>query len=88
MPSAVTEPRHWRTREDPFHEHWSEIETLLVATPSLEAKTVVEVLHDRYPDRCDEGQLRTLQRRIRRWRAQRGGEREIVLAQRPPRGET
>jgi len=87
MPSAATEPRHWRTREDPFREHWSEIETLLVATPGLEAKTVFEVLHDRYPDRYDDGQLRTLQRRIRRWRAQSGGEREIVLAQRHVPGE-
>jgi hypothetical protein len=54
-------PRDWRTRPDPFEEHWPEIEAR--ATPELEAKTVFELLQEHYPGRYEEGQLRTLQRR-------------------------
>jgi hypothetical protein len=87
MPSATAKPRHWRTREDPFIEHWREIEAMLVAEPGLDAKTVFDALVDKYPGRYDDGQLRTLQRRIRRWRATSGGDREVVLAQRHVPGE-
>jgi hypothetical protein len=87
MPSAAAKARHWRTREDPFVEHWSEIEAMLVAAPGLEAKTIFDALAGKYPGQYDDGQLRTLQRRIRRFRAKSGGEREIVLAQRHIPGE-
>lgn len=87
MPSETARPRHWRTREDPFAGHWNEIEAMLVEAPGLEAKTVFEAMRDKYPEHYDDGQLRTLQRQIRRWRASSGGEREIVLAQRHVPGE-
>ena len=87
LPSALVQPRDWRTREDPFREHWSETEALLAASPTLEAKTLFEVLTETYPGRYEEGQLRTLQRRVRLWRAERGPEKEIVLAQHHRPGE-
>jgi hypothetical protein len=87
LPSAMTSPRDWRTRPDPFEEHWPEIEARLRDAPDLEAKTLFELLHDAYPGRYDEGQLRTLQRKIRRWRAAHGPEREVVLAQKHRAGE-
>jgi hypothetical protein len=87
LPSAMVQPRDWRTRPDPFEEHWPEVEARLRDTPELEAKTLFELLQDAHPGRYDDGQLRTLQRRVRQWRATHGPEREIVLAQQHRAGE-
>lgn len=87
LPSEMTMARQWRTREDPFAEHWSEIEERLRQTPELEAKTLFELLQEKYPDRYEPGQLRTLQRRVRQWRAEQGPDKEITLAQKHRPGE-
>ena len=87
LPSEMRAPRDWRTREDAFAEHWPQLEQLLIETPGLEAKTLFDMLVERYPGRYEEGQLRTLQRRVQRWRAERGPEQEVVLAQRHRPGE-
>lgn len=73
LPSELKEPRAYRTREDPFAEDWPAIEAQLEATPSLEAKALFEWLSDQHPGRYQTGQVRTLQRRIRRWRARHVG---------------
>jgi len=87
LPSQLVKERDWRTREDPFVEHWPEVEALLAVTPALEAKTLFEVLVEKYPGRYEEGQLRTLQRRVRSWRSERGPDKEVVLAQQHRPGE-
>lgn len=87
LPSTMGAPRDWRTRPDPFEEHWPDIEARLRATPELEAKTLFELLQEAHPGRYDEGQLRTLQRRVKRWRAAHGPERDVVLAQQHRPGE-
>ena len=87
LPSEMTKERDWRTREDPFAEHWPDVEALLKEAPGLEAKTLFEVLQEKHPERYEDGQLRTLQRRVRQWRAERGPEQEVVLAQRHRPGE-
>lgn len=87
LPSEMVKPRDWRTRPDPFAEDWPEIEQQLSETPALEAKTLFEVLQERRPEVYDAGQLRTLQRHVRQWRAERGPEKEIMLAQRHRPGE-
>lgn len=87
LPSEMAAPRDWRTRPDPFEEHWPEIEARLRATPELEAKTVFELLQEQHPGRYEDGQLRTLQRRIQRWRAAHGPEREVVFGQQHRPGE-
>jgi hypothetical protein len=87
LPSEMVEPRGWRTREDPFVEDWPEVEDLLVKSPGLEAKTLFELLMEKRPDRYEEGQLRTLQRRVKTWRAERGPDKEVVLAQQHRPGE-
>jgi hypothetical protein len=84
MPSATKTPRAWRTRADPFAEVWeAEIEPLLVEDKEgkLEAKTIFEDLVRRLPGKFEAGQLRTLQRRIRDWRAERGPEKEVFFPQ-------
>lgn len=80
-------PRSWRTREDPFAEDWAGIEAQLRKEPGLEAKTLFEDLQRRRPGRYEEGQLRTLQRRVKQWRAQEGPAREIFLPQQHRPGE-
>jgi hypothetical protein len=87
LPSAMVVPRDWRTRPDPFEEHWPEIEARLRATPELEAKTVFELLQEQHPGRYEDGQLRTLQRHVKRWRAAHGPDRDVVFAQHHRPGE-
>jgi len=74
--------RRWRTRTDPFGEVWQEeVLPLLRCTPGLTAVTVFEELQRRHPGRYELGALRTLQRRIRHWRALEGAERQVFFAQ-------
>jgi hypothetical protein len=87
LPSELREPRSWRTREDPFTEDWPWIVERLEAAPELEAKALFEHLVTAEPDRYQEGQLRTLQRRIKQWRAEHGPPKEIFLPQQHRPGE-
>lgn len=81
LPSQRAVPRAYRTRPDPFAAIWPEIEALLVQAPGLEAVTIFETLRARPDLVLADGQLRTLQRRIRRWRATHGPEREVMFPQ-------
>ena len=89
LPSTSKQPRAWRTRRDPFEGVWGEeIVPLLVRDEDrvLQATTLLELLDGRYPGRFGAGQLRTLQRRIRDWRAVAGPEREVYFEQTHPPG--
>ena len=81
MPSEMKETRTWRTRENPFSEVWAEIEAILRQEPRLKAKTIFEELQAKHPGRFQDGQLRTLQRQIRQWRASDGPDREAYFPQ-------
>ncbi len=81
LPSERVAPRNWRTHADAFLAHWPELEAMLTESPALEAKTLFEVLTEKHPERYESGQLRTLQRRVRAWRAERGPDKDVVLAQ-------
>jgi hypothetical protein len=61
-------PHTWRTRKDPFEGVWAEIEQWLSAEPERTAKSLLEELQRKYPGQYGEGQLRTLQRRVKEWR--------------------
>jgi hypothetical protein len=74
-------PRIWRTREDPFAAVWDEVRELVELSPGLHAKTVLAWLQRKYPGRFPDGQLRTLQRRLRQWRATSGPAKEVFFAQ-------
>ena len=75
-------PRHrWRSRPDPLAEVWeSEVVPLLVAHPGLLATTVLQHLQELHPGRFH-GVLRTLQRRVRQWRALSGPAKEVFFPQ-------
>lgn len=46
-----------------------------------------ELLQEQHPGRYEDGQLRTLQRRVKQWRAAHGPERDVVFAQQHRPGE-
>jgi hypothetical protein len=81
IPSEVKTVRGWRTRDDPFSEVWEDVRAHLVVNPGLEAKTLFEDLQRRYPGRFQDGQLRTLQRRVKTWRALEGPPKEVFFEQ-------
>jgi hypothetical protein len=74
-------PRTWRTREDPFAAVWDEVRERLEVSPGLQAKTLFAWLQRTHPGRFEDGQLRTLQRRLRQWRATSGPPKEVFFAQ-------
>ena len=81
LPSEVRMPHDWHTRPDPFADVWPQLEQLLEVNPGLEAKTLLEHLQRQYPGRFADGQVRTLQRRVKRWRALHGPAKEVFFSQ-------
>ena len=77
LPSEQDRLRNWRTRLDPFDGVWQEVSAYLEAEPTLQAKTLFGWLQARYPGQFEDGQLRTLQRRVRHWRATAGPARPL-----------
>lgn len=83
-PTTMKKERTWRTRADPFAAVWAaEIEPLLRRDEDgeLQATTVIDVLIAKHPSEFDHGQVRTLQRHIRRWRAMQGPHKEVFFPQ-------
>lgn len=63
---------------DPFADAWPVIEGWLIAEPSVPANALMDRLATLIPDAyASKAQLRTLQRRVKAWRAQRS--KEMVL---------
>jgi hypothetical protein len=88
LPSELVRARDWRTRQDPFEEDWPWIEGQLSESQgAIEARTLLEHLIEKHPDRYQEGHLRTLQRRVQRWRATKGPSKEIFFPQNHRPGE-
>jgi hypothetical protein len=87
LPSEMKAERHWLTRPDGFAEVWPEIVEQIRTNPGLEAKTIFAALQRKHPDRFSDGQLRTLQRRIKRWRATEGPAQEVYFVQEHRAGE-
>jgi transposase InsO family protein len=88
-PSQGRKPHLWRTRADPFVAVFdSEVAPLLAADERrvLEARTILGELDRRYPGCFSVRQLRTLQRRMREWRALHGPEQEVYFPQQHPPG--
>jgi hypothetical protein len=77
-----TKLRHWRTRPDPLKAVWeSELEPMLARSPSLQAITLLEYLQSQSVDKYPDSLLRTLQRRIKTWRALQGPVKEVMFRQ-------
>jgi hypothetical protein len=87
LPSELAQDRQWRTREDPFREVWDQVRQLIEENPRLEAKTLLEWLQREHPGRFSDGQIRTLQRRIKFWRATEGPAQEVYFTQKHEPGK-
>ena len=79
--------RNWKTRKDPFEAVWSSVlEPLLEQDSELTGMTLWEHLDDLYPDQYSEKLLRTLQRRVKHWRATQGPDKAVIFRQSVPAG--
>lgn len=80
---AKTKARHWRTRKDPLDKVWqSELAPLLEQSPLLQPITLLEHLQEKHPKEAyPDSILRTLQRRVKEWRATQGPKKEVMFLQ-------
>ena len=80
--------RDWKTRPDPFDSVWKdELKPLLEKSPNLQAKTLLEMLQEKHEGQYPDSLLRTLQRRIRTWKALYGPEHIVIFRQNHQPGE-
>jgi hypothetical protein len=80
LPSQKQAPRG-RRRPDPLAEIWeAEIVPILKSAPGLRAVAVLEEMRRRHPD-LNPNVRRTLERRIRAWRAVAGPELDVIFRQ-------
>ena len=74
--------RYWRSRPDPFAEVWdTEVVPLLNSAPRLQAITILRKLQDEHPGQYPDSTRRTLERRLRHWRAMAGPAKEVFFPQ-------
>jgi hypothetical protein len=71
--------RSWRTRHDPYELVWDKVERELEQNPNLCVKDYFQTLQREYPGQFKQGQLRTLQRRVKEWRAKRATPYAMVI---------
>jgi len=76
-------PRKYRTRKDPFNGLFEQhLVPLLKENPALQPITLLDVLDEKAPNKFGQSHLRTLQRRVKRWRVKDGPEQEVMFLQR------
>jgi len=71
-----------RTRKDPLVAVWeSDLVPMLEAYPGLKAVTLLEHLQRQYPNQYQNSIRRTLERRVKQWRATQGPTKEVIFRQ-------
>ena len=81
LPSEVRMVHTWRTRLDPLAEVWPSLAAMLEREPRLQAKTLVAWLVRERPGQDWRRQRRTVERRVRQWKAEHGPAKEIFFRQ-------
>jgi hypothetical protein len=81
LPSDRHVDRDWQTRPNPFEGHWTQVEAMLADAPELEGRALFDWVCEQYPGMYHDGQLRTFQRHVRRWRSLNGPEKEVYFQQ-------
>lgn len=80
--------RHWNTRKDPLIDVWeSELLPLLELEPTLTGLTLWEYLEEKYPATYPHSILRTLQRRVKHYKATQGPDKAVMFRQSVPPGQ-
>jgi hypothetical protein len=81
-PPQPADPRPRRATPDPFAGLWdAEIRPMLEAQPGLRPITLIEAMEHRHPDHDWDRLRRSLERRVRSWRAEHGADREVIFRQ-------
>lgn len=80
-PSEQKRPHTWRTRPDPFADVREELYGLLDDADDLEALTIFQYFQEKYPGKFHDGQLRTIERRIKEWKMERGKSQLLSIPQ-------
>lgn len=89
LPSVAGTPRDWRTRRDPLGEVWESMVVPLLRSDDgekLQSTTILEELKAKDGAKYGDGLLRTIQRRLRDWRAVNGKGKEVFFEQEHPPG--
>jgi len=85
---SMPRERHWRTREDPLDTIWEkELVPLLEKEPRLTGLTLWEYLEDEHAGQFPYSVLRTLQRRVKHWKATQGPDKAVIFRQSVPAGQ-
>lgn len=85
---SIPGERHWRTREDPLEAIWeNELVPLLETEPQLTGLTLWEYLEDEHAGQFPYRVLRTLQRRVKHWKATEGPGKTVIFRQSVPPGQ-
>jgi len=75
-------PRQYSTREDPLAGVWeSELAPMLENQPQLKPGTLFRELQKKHPGKYQHSVKRTLQRRVQKWKAMHGGDKEVIFPQ-------
>ena len=81
-PPQPADLRPRRATPDPFAGLWdTEIRPMLEAQPGLRPITLIEAMERRHPDHDWDRLRRSLERRVRSWRAEHGTDREVIFRQ-------
>ena len=81
LPSECRAQHGWRTRDDPLKDVWPGLLELLRAEPTLQAKTLVDLLQRQYPEHAWQRHRRTVERRVHEWKAEHGPAKEVFFSQ-------
>jgi hypothetical protein len=86
--ASIPGERHWRTREDPLEAIWQkELVPLLEKEAQLTGLTLWEYLEDEHAGQFPFSVLRTLQRRVKHWKATQGPDKIVIFRQSVPAGQ-
>jgi hypothetical protein len=80
LPIPKTKRTH-RTRVNPFEGHWDKVTDMLETSPELQAQTILNYLAEIHPDHYKVSQIRSLQRRLKDWRAHHGANKPVIFRQ-------
>jgi hypothetical protein len=86
--ASIPGERHWRTRADPLEVIWeTELVPLLEKEAQLTGLTLWEYLEDEHAGKFPYSVLRTLQRRVKHWKATQGPDKVVIFRQSVPAGQ-
>ena len=77
----------WKTRKDPFEDIWEKEIIPMLKDGIFESTFILQILQQKYPDKYEYKTLRTLQKKVKKWKALCGPEKEVMFLQKHEPGE-